>query len=275
MRDAKQFLDRARSALFVPGSRPERFIKARTSGADVTILDLEDSVLESEKSQALKNIVASFESSPEASLGAVVVRVNSPRMQEEVSAILESSAVADENFLGFVIPKVESWDSIPALPDHLFSIAIIESIAGIRNADEIARHPKIAKLAFGGMDFAAEVETNSPTVHDYARVRLLLASVSAGIGKPWDSPSAHIKDLGAVKIESEHAHDLGFGGKMSIHPSQIEVIHSVFRVKQEEIDWAREVLASKAGAAQVSGQMVDRPVLLQAQRILKRAGLDH
>ncbi len=266
-REALRF---AQSALFVPGTKPERFAKARNSGADVAIFDLEDSVLTSEKDLALANIVSYLSDELAGSGCPVVVRVNSDRLDNELPALLPLYGL-NPDFVGVVLPKVEIAADIPALPEGLAGIAIIESSLGLRNAFEIASHPSIAKLAFGGMDFAAETGSQSPIVHDYARVQILTASLAAGISRPWDSPSGHIEDISRVAGESDHAKSLGFGGKMAIHPAQIASIHKAFEVTEAEIEWAEAILQVDTGAAKVDGQMVDRPIMLQAQSILNRA----
>jgi citrate lyase subunit beta/citryl-CoA lyase len=265
---SNELVDFARSALFVPGTKPERFGKARNSGADLAIFDLEDSVLDLEKDLALGNVVAAL---IERFSGAgIVVRVNSDRLAIELPALLPLVAL-NPDFVGILLPKVENPADIPSLPEGLSGIAIIESSLGLRNAYEIASHPSITKLAFGGMDFAAETGSQSPIVHDYARVQILTASLAAGISRPWDSPSGHIEDLSQVGVESEHAKALGFGGRMAIHPAQIDSIHKAFEVTQAEIEWAEAILKVDTGAGKVNGQMVDRPIMLQAENILKRA----
>jgi len=265
---SNELVDFTRSALFVPGTKPERFGKARNSGADLAIFDLEDSVLASEKDLALENIIAALKH--QSSGAGIVVRVNSDRLAIELPVLLPLVGL-NPDFVGIVLPKVENLAEIPSLPDGLSGIAIIESSLGLRKAYDIASHPSITKLAFGGMDFAAETGSQSPIVHDYARVQILTASLAAGISRPWDSPSGHIEDLSKVGLEADHAKALGFGGKMAIHPAQIESIHKAFEVTQAEIEWAEAILKVETGAAKVNGQMVDRPIMLQAESILKRA----
>jgi citrate lyase beta subunit len=260
----------ARSALFVPGTKPERFSKARHSGADVAIFDLEDSVLTSEKEIALENIVSALTYGPLDGGCQVVVRLNSDRLNIELPKLLPICG-QNPDFVGIVLPKVEQALAIPTLPAALSCVAIIESSLGLRNAFEIASHPSISKLAFGGMDFAAETGSQSAIVHDYARVQILTASLAAGISRPWDSPSGHIEDLTKVAAESIHAKELGFGGRMAIHPAQINPIHDAFAVTDAELQWAEAILQVQTGAGKVAGQMVDRPVMLRAQNILDRA----
>lgn len=265
---SKESVEWSRSALFVPGTKPERFGKARNSGADLAIFDLEDSVLPSEKDLALANILSAL--TTDAAGSGIVVRVNSDRLSIELPVLLPLYGLTPE-FVGILLPKVEQLAEIPSLPEGLAGIAIIESSLGLKNAFDIASHPSISKLAFGGMDFAAETGSHSPIVHDYARVQILTASMAAGISRPWDSPSAHIEDLSKVGVEAEHARTLGFGGKMAIHPAQIESIHRAFEVTGAEIEWAEAILKVDTGAGKVDGQMVDRPIILQAENILNRA----
>lgn len=265
-------LDLSRTALFAPGVRPERFEKARQSGADLVILDLEDSVLESDKDTALSNVLEALRTNLLSEGCPLIVRVNSTRLDREIPKLIEASQ-SNPNLIAILVPKVELVENLPELPKNLSLIGIVESGLGLKNVHELAGDPRVQKLAFGGMDFAAEMGSHSPVLHDHARVSILLASVTAGISRPWDSPSADIKNLDAVLAEARHASDLGFGGKLVIHPAQVEPVHQGFTVSEERIEWARTVLASTEGAAQVGGQMVDKPVILQAMGILKRAGL--
>jgi citrate lyase subunit beta/citryl-CoA lyase len=262
----------SRTALFVPGISPARFEKARHSGADLVILDLEDSVLRNDKELALANVLDALKTNLLSEGCPLIVRVNSDRVVDELPSLIEASH-ANPNLIAIMFPKVELLENLPELPQNLSLIGIVESGLGLKNVDEIAAHPRVHKLAFGGMDFAAEMGSHSPALHDHARVRILLASVTAGISRPWDSPSVHIEDLGIVLNEAKHACDLGYAGKMIIHPAQIGPVHEAFEVSDEKIEWARNVLSSTEGAVKVGGQMVDRPVVLQAEGILKRAGL--
>jgi citrate lyase beta subunit len=265
-------LDVSRTALFVPGVKPERFDKARHSGADLVILDLEDSVLDVDKDIALSNVLEALNTNLLSAGCPLIVRVNSDRLSIELPSLIDASNT-NPNLIAILVPKVELVENLPNLPNNLSLIGIVESGLGLKNVDELAADPRVHKLAFGGMDFAAEMGSHSPVLHDHAKVRILLASITAGISRPWDSPSADIKNLDAVLAEAKHANELGFGGKLVIHPAQIEPVHKAFEVSLEKIEWARTVLASTAGAAQVEGQMVDKPIMLQAKGILKRAGL--
>lgn len=268
-----QLLAVAKTALFVPGVRPERFDKARNSGADLAIFDLEDSVLEQDKSQALENVLVALQSDSDSDGCGIVVRVNSNRLAIELPEIVRL-APSNTNLLGIMLPKAEHASDIPELSNGLQYIAIIESALGVKNVFDIAQHPHVQKLAFGSMDFAAEMDSHSAALHDFARAQILLASKVAGISKPWDTPSAHITDLAAVESEARHAKSLGFGGKLVIHPAQIASVNKAFEVTAAEIEWAKKVLETSTGATQLDGQMVDRPITLQAERILKMAGIE-
>lgn len=269
----KDAFENARSVLFVPGTRPERFNKARRAGADLAIFDLEDSVLRGEKTRALENVMHYQDDGRAEFLSPFIVRVNSDLKDEEVAAILNSPLSQNEDFLGFMLPKVESTDGLIDISSDFVQVAIVESVKGIRNIYEIAESPLVSKIAFGGMDFAAEVESSSQAVAEFARVQIVIASAGAQKSKPWDSPSAEISNLDIVSREAKNARDIGFGGKLAIHPSQVSLINGAFEVDDKEIEWARRVLATSSGASQIDGQMVDRPVQLRAERILKRAKL--
>lgn len=265
-------LEAATTALFVPGDRPERFLKARDSKADLVIIDLEDSVSEESKSGALKNVVIALQEGTDESGLSAIVRVNADRLAVELPALLELSRVPGNGLLGVMVPKVESPDDVPELNGELQVIALVETALGIENALEIARNPNVVRLAFGGVDFAAQLGSKHKALHEYVKSRLLIASAAAQIAAPLDSPATEIRDLQIVADEAIESYGLGFGGKLCIHPAQVEVVALAFRPSESEIQWARKVIESGNQTGIVVGQMVDKPVYEQAVRILKRAG---
>jgi citrate lyase subunit beta/citryl-CoA lyase len=137
----------------------------------------------------------------------------------------------------------------------------------------------VTRLALGAIDLTGDVDADldSPIVA-HAMVQLVLASRAARITAPLDSPATAIKDRAAVELSARVARATGFGGKLCIHPAQLDPVRTAFRPTQDQISWARRVVdqISTAGeaAVQLDGQMIDKPVIDKARRILCRAGQD-
>jgi (S)-citramalyl-CoA lyase len=263
-----------RSALFVPGSRPERFAKALAAGADAVIVDFEDAVEEPLKRQARENLAAFLD----ANLGAQVwVRVNAPEHAEHAADLAFCTAHA--GVVGVLLPKVETAGHVAAVWRSAKPIwPIIESAKGLLNLEQIAHAEGVERLSFGGLDLALDLNLNSGTaaaqfVLDQARMSVQLHSRGAGLLSPLDGVYPAIGDPEGLRRSVRHAYDMGFGGALCIHPKQIPVIHEALAPSADDLAWAEKVVAasakaSGAGAFQLDGQMVDAPVLLRAQRLL-------
>ncbi|HEY6006284.1 MAG TPA: CoA ester lyase [Anaeromyxobacter sp.] len=266
----------ARSWLFVPATRPERFAKAAASGADRVILDLEDSVAPPEKREAARAL-------PGASLPAnvpVYLRVNAHGTEwfEDDLAVAARLRIA-----GIVLPKAEAGEhaarAAAALPSAHRIVPIVETAVGLWNALDVARAPRVERLAFGAIDL--ELDTGMRDEGDsmvYARSRVVIASRVAGIAPPIDSVTLGIDDEAAVGRDAERGRRLGFAGKLCIHPRQIGPTNRVFQPSDAEVEWAGSLLAAvaarprDAAAFSFRGTMVDRPVIERARQILAQAG---
>lgn len=266
------------TALFVPGDRPERFAKAAASGADVIIMDLEDAVAPEAKSRALAAVLEALAAGNRNNLRALV-RLNpagSPAYAAETEALL-ALAAADpaHGLLGFMVPKAEHRENLEHLtrrtPENLAIVPLIESATGLVHSLELARVPGVSRLAFGAIDFALDMNSAAERVLDYARTGLVVNSRAAAIASPLDSPSTDIKDVSRVSDSASAARDFGFGGKLCIHPAQVPAVKNAFAPTFQEVEWARSVIGAEGGAAQVNGQMIDRPVTERAKRILEQA----
>jgi citrate lyase subunit beta/citryl-CoA lyase len=262
--------------LYVPGDRPDRFDKAATSGAEMVILDLEDAVAPERKDGARQAVLdwlaarATASVQGQGALSVVQVRVNSgARGDDDVRALAEASAAVELR-----VPKVETaqrLDHLAELAPGLPITALIESALGVENAFSIAAHPAVTRLALGESDLASELGTRSPSVLDYARIRLLYAARSAALGAPMMSAFPDIRDLDALRADSLRGRESGWFGRTAIHPSQIPVIHAAFAPSEAELRWAREVLEVGGGggvATLGNGEMVDQAMLGRARGIL-------
>jgi citrate lyase subunit beta/citryl-CoA lyase len=255
----------ARALLFVPGDRPERFDKACASGADAVIVDLEDAVAPDAKPRA-RDAIARWLTAERR----IWLRLNArstPWFEDDL-ALARHPGVA-----GIVLPKVEAADDLRQLMG-MRTIALIESARGIANVDAIASSAGVERLAFGSIDFAHDLAI--PGEREallFFRSRLVLASRLAGLAAPIDGVTVAIDDVAALRADTQHARSLGFGGKLCIHPKQVDIVREVFAPTAAEVAWAERVVAvaDAAGGAAVAvdGAMVDRPVLLRARTILR------
>jgi citrate lyase subunit beta / citryl-CoA lyase len=252
-----------RAPLFVPANRPERFEKAARSGADAVILDLEDAVPFDAKDAARSALRRDFTDLP------VVVRVNAAGSAAHAADLMAVSALRPA---AIILPKAESPSFVEALANTLACqvIALIETARGLANARQIAAAQGVARLAFGSVDLCADLGcAHEREILAPARFELVLASRLAGIAAPIDGVTVRLDDLSETSSDAAHARDLGMGGKLCIHPSQIAPVREAFAPGEAEIAWARRVLASGDGAVLVDGAMVDEPVRARARAILR------
>lgn len=256
---------RIRAPLFVPASRPERFAKAAASRADAVILDLEDAVAPEAKDAARAALNAGFTDLP------ILVRINAHGTPWHDADL---AAVAVLPLAGVILPKAEDGAicSTVAMATGKPVVALIESGRGLANARDIAAADGVERLAFGSIDFCADLGCDH--LRDVllpARFELVLASRLAGIAAPIDGVTVQLDDLSATQDDAAHARAVGMTGKLCIHPKQVEVVRRAFAPTEGEIDWAQRVLASGDGAVSVDGAMVDEPVRIRARAILAQA----
>ena len=278
-RSGKDVVANATTLLFVPGDRPERFVKAHQSGADLIIIDLEDAVGPENKAMALSETVAALTTSqadiPGGRLTALV-RIDSNLAAEHLAALKLVSEAENNGLLGVMIPKAETaqqiQDAVNELPAELAIVPLIESALGLVNVNEIAHVAGVTRLGFGAVDFGVDTDATHERVTDYARANIVIASRAAGIAAPVDSPSLSINDVDLVTKEAQRAREFGCGGKLCIHPAQVEPVKTSFRPSEEQIAWAQEIVGLEGGASQHNGVMIDKPVVDRAKRILARAG---
>jgi len=250
-----------RSYLFVPGNRPERFAKAIASGAGAVILDLEDAVAPEAK-PAARNAVCQW---LREHAGAAWVRINGSDTEffEEDLRVL-----AGVRALGVMLPKAES-----ALELGMPVIPLIESAVGLWNALEIARGPRVERLAFGSVDFQldAGIQGEEEALL-FARSQLVLVSRIARLASPIDGVTVQIGDTAQLEHDVARARTLGFGAKLCIHPNQVDIVERGLAPTEEELRWARAVVsaAGQAGgnAVRLEGKLIDLPVVERARRLL-------
>lgn len=261
-----------RSLLFVPANRPDRFNKALSSGSDAVIIDLEDAVPPDDKITA-RNAVAAWLSPKHK----VYVRINgadTPWFRDDL-ALVRMPGVA-----GVMLPKAERIDevfTVACVGAGTAVLPMIESAAGLSNVQTIARAQGVERLVFGSIDFQLDLGLSSEDVELLPyRCNIVLASRLAGLAAPIDGVSTAIDDPESLRSDAIRSRRLGFGGKLCIHPKQVDIVNTSFGPSEEELAWAHRVLdasARMAGAAvAVDGKMVDRPVMMRAQSIVQEAG---
>ena len=267
-----------RTYLFVPGNRPERFAKALASGADAIVLDLEDAVAPASKHDAREAVARWCGEIAEADRGRIVVRVNDAH----------SSAIAEDlrllrhaRLTSVMLPKAESAaqiDTIRAAVPDARVLALIESACGVANVQDVASADGVVRLVFGTLDFALDLDLDIADSSEglaHAASVLAIASRIAGLMAPVAGVTPQIDDEPRLLADLAWSRRHGFGAKLCIHPRQVAPIHAALAPSAQAVDWARRVLAAQAaspGAASLDGRMIDRPVVLQAQRTLQRAG---
>jgi citrate lyase subunit beta/citryl-CoA lyase len=259
-----------RSYLFAPANNPKLLHKVFHAGADAVILDLEDAVPPQDKSQARVGAAAALQ---ERSAWVRINAAGTGLAAADLDAIAGRAA-------GIRIPKTESandaqWvaDRVPDTP----LICAIESARGVLAAHEIASVPGVHHLAIGGMDLQRDLNCGPgdlPTL--YTRSHLVIVSRAAGIAPPIDSVYPHLQDEAGLRQQTQFARSLGFFGKSAIHPRQLPVLHEVFTPSEQELRWARDVVAAytdaNGGAVRLAdGQFVDRPIADRARRLIQLA----
>jgi citrate lyase subunit beta/citryl-CoA lyase len=260
----------ARSFLFVPGNRPERFAKACAAGADVTIVDLEDAVAPPDKAGARAALRGWLDAGKR-----VHLRINGADTDwfQDDLALLALPGVH-----GVVLPKAEhsaAVTEIHAVAPGLPVIALIESALGLRNLEPIAA-AGIARFAFGSIDFQLDLGiTGEREELLFARSPIVLVSRLAGLPPPIDGVTVALADPAQLADDIGYARRLGFGGKLCIHPRQVEAVNAGFLPPAADIEWARRVLEAadqaSGNAVRLDGKMIDKPVIDRARAILQSA----
>ena len=256
-----------KSLLFVPGSRIERVPKALAAGADGVIVDLEDAVAPGDKATARDQARGLAK-------GSVIVRVNGPDTEWFDDDLAMCAAIGVR---AVIVPKSEEVSQLSRVAERVPNAPIfplIESARGFANLDAICRAPGVHRLVFGSIDFQLDLGiTGERDELLYFRSGLVLASRLAGIGAPFDGVTVEINDAGQVREDALYGKRLGFGGKLCIHPKQVEHVNAVYSPSEEEVVWAKRVLevaeSSKGAAVALDGKMIDRPVILKAKQILE------
>lgn len=274
---------RARSFLFVPASRPERFAKALQSGADCVILDLEDAVPPQQKDAARAMLAEGLADFSAQQLGRTLVRINADGTPWHEADLQALAPWTDKGLAGVVVPKSEGAATLQrvstALGTRARLVPLVESLAGLDAADLLARAPQVARLAFGHLDFQLDLGMRcSADEVELAAVRFALVAASrrARLPSPIDGVTTDTANAQRLGIDAQRARAFGFGAKLCIHPLQVEPVNATFSPSAQELEWARRVVeaaqAHKGEAFSLDGRMVDLPVIRLAEQTLQQAG---
>jgi citrate lyase subunit beta/citryl-CoA lyase len=284
-----------RTLLFAPGSRPELLAKAQLGSADAMIFDLEDSVPLNAKDEARSNISAVLAQGLKKPM---YLRISNPRAGDFMAdlSVLKGNL---HNVVGVVLPKADDAQDVQTVAQALSGIEakagvpegslailpLIETCLGLRNGFEIAKaSPRVSGMSLASAeqgDFMVDLGgrwTPRSLALSYPRSKLVVDSRAAGVQWLVDGVFMNLKDTDALREECLIARELGFVGKMAIHPTQVEVMHQVFSPSAAEIEYARGLLAAfregearGVGAVKYEGMMVDYANVRLAERTLSLA----
>ena len=279
-----------RALLYMPGDDRHKIEKAATLGVDCICMDMEDGVAMNKKAEARATIARALQ---DLDFGASekLARINavgSGMEDDDIHAVLPYRPD------GIVIPKMEQLIQIEWASEIIEAAELrngwpigsirllvdVETAKGILNLKEIASHPRLDALIFGGEDYAASVgaqRTKDAVELLYAREATVAAAAAYGL-QAIDIVAIDFKDLDALRLESEFGAQLGFTGKQIIHPAQVGPVQKAFTPSDESIAHAKRIVetfeasqARGAGAYALDGKMIDRPLLKNAQKVIDRA----
>lgn len=279
-----------RTMMFVPGNSPKMINSADIYGADSLMFDVEDAIAVTEKDTA-RHLVANalkaltFHSE-------TVVRINHPTQTpfgfDDLKVILPAKPnlirlpkVEDISEVQLVTDEIEKVEKANGWPEGTINIiGAIESVKGLYNVREICKHPRMVAIALGAEDFIANLKTQRTKTGIelyFVRSEILMAARDAEI-QCMDTVFSDVKDMEGFEREVTNSRDMGFDGKSVIHPKQITQVHRIYTPSDKQIKHALKVLAAfedslknNKGVLAVDGKMIDKPIVVRAQRVIEQA----
>jgi citrate lyase subunit beta/citryl-CoA lyase len=268
-----------RSLLFVPGNRVELLAKVGRSAPDAVVVDLEDAVPADAKDAARAGVAEALRAGRPEFSGLLLVRINAVDTVPHAADVAACADLIDAGLLdGVVLPKYERVAQLTelqkALPERAVVVVGVESALGVADARPLlAAEP--AAVYFGSDDFIADLggrRTAAGTEVLFARSAVLLAATLAGV-PALDQAVVAVRDEDTFRCDANVGRNLGYGGKICLHPSQVAIAHQVFTPGPDEVAHARAVLAAgAAGVGMVGEVMVDAVHVRMARDVLARAG---
>ena len=260
----------ARSFLFVPGNRPDRFGKAVAAEPDIVIIDLEDAVGADDKPTARAHTAQWL-----AVGNSAVVRINAagtPWHDGDLAMVAEHRPTV-------MLAKAEHPDQISrivGLAPGVAVIPLIETAIGVLAVRELCATPGVARVAFGSIDLANQLGVDPDHRESLLmyRTTLVVNSIAAGLAPPIDGVTTSFTETDTVKSDFIYARGLGLSAKLCIHPAQVAAVHLAALPSSADVEWANKIVAAvdaAGSAAAVDGKMVDVPVVERARRILAAA----
>jgi citrate lyase beta subunit len=284
--------------LYMPGDSLRKISKAAQLEVDSIVMDLEDGVAFNQKDEARRVSVEAL-GTLDFGRSERLIRLNPPLSRETDRAtdlfLADFNNTIDAHPDGYVIPKVETARQIQIVEHHLDEaerrhgwpagsirlLALVETALGVMNLAGVAQaSPRLAALMFGAEDLAGDLgaqRTRAGWEVFYARSAVVTAAAAFGL-QAIDMVFVDLQDLEGLAAEATLARQMGYEGKMAIHPRQVEVLNRVFAPSPDEIERARRLVEAHAahqaagtGAFELGGKMVDLPVVRAAERVLAKA----
>lgn len=279
-----------RTMMFVPGNSPKMINSADIYGADSLMFDVEDSIAITEKDTARHLVANALRSIP--FQAETVVRINHPTQTpfgiDDLQVILPAKPnlirmpkIEDVSEIELVAKEIEKAEKTYGWPEGTINIiGAIESVRGLYNIREMCHHPRMVAVALGAEDFIANIKTNRTKYGIelyFCREEILMAAREAGI-QALDTVFSDVRDMEGFREEVTKSRDMGFDGKSCIHPKQVLAVHEVYTPETREIEKAVKILAAfeaslkdNKGVLNVDGKMIDKPIVVRAQRTIEQA----
>lgn len=276
-----ELLHNASTFLFVPAHQSERLLKALATRADMVIADWEDAVAPADKASARSTLEQWVQALGNDLRARLLVRINAEDTAWHSDDVAAAARLVQMGIAGVVVAKAERADMLQAIADkagpNCAIVPLIETVAGMDALPILSAVPQVVRLAFGHLDF--QVDAGIQCAADEiellpTRMALVMASRRAQLAPPIDGVTVDTKDTARIESDARRAQRMGFGGKLCIHPAQVAVVNNVFAPTESEVCDAQAVVqaieTANGGVCVVKGKMVDAPVLLLAQRTLRR-----
>lgn len=277
-----------RSLLFIPSNNPAMLQNTDIFGADSVIFDLEDAVNITEKDNA-RNLLYYYLNAHKDLPMEVVVRINgldTKYHKEDLEKIvsdnidtimLPKATIEYVNELDKLLTEIESQKK---MSKKIKVLPIIELAISVLQVETIASLNRVDGILLGAEDLTSDMEvlrTKQGTEIEYPRARVAMACKAYKIDA-IDTPFTDVTDNPGLRLDAQHAMQLGMNCKAAIHPNQLDTINEVFMPSQSQIVWASRVMkaneeanAKGLGVFSLDGKMVDKPVLDRARKILAKA----